>query len=436
MTNTDQLPNVNIKTVDDLAEAQRKANDEAANTAGFQLPGIMFTQGNRRCISTAFPINRIRTKLKVDEVRRQGTVAEVQQAMNRPIMKGHVKNIAAYLRENVRGSYILPPMTLNVQETISVYVPDYEGRLQTVYLVVPETVRLSVTDGGHRTAGVTKACEEMSIDDLVAFDQDAVSVMITLENDITKVHQDFADCSKTKALPKSQLAAYDRRNPANGLVLDLIDRCLLFKDKIDSTSKTLSKTSTNLFLTNQVRQLVKALLVGDHAMADDVFETKAKELLVNNEHEQYATELAKFEAYVNRVTESIPILKEIAGLPPGMPRNRIKDLRGEGSIILTATGMNIIGRIGHELFRDRVDDWETVADLLGTVDWSRGAEMWQGNIIRAGKITTQRAPVRMASEMVRRYIGLPQNHKLDEELIGMTPKVGESSEADASAAAE
>ena len=54
---------------------------------------------------------------------------------------------------------------------------------------------------------------------------DGIGVMITCETNIDQIHQDFADCSKTKPLPPSQLAVYDRRNPANKLVIDLEAKC-------------------------------------------------------------------------------------------------------------------------------------------------------------------------------------------------------------------
>jgi len=411
--------NVNLVAVDNMSDAREASQEEAANTGGLSLPGILFKQGERYCVSTAIPVRRVRTRLlEVDNAKERGNVADVKRATNRPLMKDHVATIATYLRENVGGHYILPPMTLNVQQKISVYVPRaiLNGAFGAVYLVVPETARLSVTDGGHRTNAVIKAASEMTPDDAARFDQDAIAAMITLESDLVQVHQDFADCSKTKPLPKSQLAAYDRRNPANGLVLDLIEACPLFADKIDSTSKTLSALSTNLFLTNQVRQLVKELLISDYAMADDQFEVKAKELLGSNETSHYKDQLEKFVEYVNIVTEAIPVLREIAPLPPGIPRNIIKERRAEGWICLTATGMVIIGRVGYELFRDRRPDWCDVARRLGQVDWSRSGALWRNNIVRAGKMTTQRAPVRLAAENVRRAIGLPPNSKLDEEL--------------------
>ncbi len=411
--------NVNLVPVDNMSDAREASQEEAANTGGLSLPGILFKQGQRYCVSTAVPVRRVRTRLlEVSHAKDRGNVADVKAATNRPLMKDHVGTIAQYLRENVEGRYILPPMTLNVQQRISVYVPRsiLNGAFGAVYLVVPETARLSVTDGGHRTNAIVKAASEMTPEDAAKFDQDAIAAMITLESDLVQVHQDFADCSKTKQLPKSQLAAYDRRNPANGLVLDLIEKCPLFDDKIDSTSKTLSSLSTNLFLTNQVRQLVKELLVGDYAMADDQFEAKAKDLLGSNEAAHYKDQLEKFVEFVNLVTEAIPVLREIAPLPPGTPRNIIKDRRAEGWICLTATGMVIIGRVGYELFRDRRPDWRDVATRLGNIDWSRSGPLWQNNIVRAGKMTTQRAPVRLAAENVRRAIGLPPNPKLDQDL--------------------
>lgn len=410
---------VNLITVNEPRKPSELANEEAVNTNGIALPGILFRQGSRYCISTAIHMRRIRTRLlEVNSVKKYGSLADVQAATNRPMIPEHVTSIANYMRENVGGRYILPPMTLNVQQVISVYAPHYVTDFGMVYVVIPETARLSVTDGGHRTTAIHEAYEKMDDEQRAAFDKDAVSVMITLEGTLTQVHQDFADCSKTRALPKSQLAAYDRRNPANGLVLDLIRNSALFSDKIDSTSKTLSAQSPHLFLTNQVRQLMKELLVGDYAMADEQFETKALALLGSSSTPTYARELAKFSDYINAVTEAIPLLRDIASLPPGTPRNIIKERRKEGWICLTATGMVIIGRIGHELFKEQIADWKTYADRLGSIDWSRDGELWQGNIVRAGKMTTQRAPVRVAVERVRRAIGLQANSKLDAELAG------------------
>ena len=107
---------------------------------------------------------------------------------------------------------------------------------------------------------------------------------------------------------------------------------------------------------------------------------------------------------------------QIANLAPGVPRNTIKDKRVEGYIYLTATGKVILDRIGYELFRDERGNWQKITRKLGTVDWGRDGPLWQNNFVRAGKMTTQRAPVRVAVEKLRRSIGLPAVAKLDAEL--------------------
>ena len=231
--------------------------------------------------------------------------------------------------------------------------------------------------------------------------------MITIESDLAQIHQDFADASKTKALPKSQLAAYDRRNPANGIVLDLIDDCCIFQGRVDSTSKTLSKLSNKLFLTNQVRQMVKELLVGSYALADEQFEDRAITILVDAKSPQYEEQRKRFGEFIDCYTEAVPVLRNIAAMDnSGFAGERVRDLRMEGWVCLMATGLVIVGRIGYLLFKHDVADWKTYVDRLGEIDWRKSGELWQGNIIRDGKVMTQQVPVRLAVQAVRNAIGL------------------------------
>lgn len=405
---------VNRKQLASISLAAMAAQEEAANTAGFVLVGVLFRQGARQCISTAFPIRQVIASLQVNHAKKGNSVAEVQAATNRPVMTDHVDAITEYLVENVGQKYILPPMTLNVQQTISLYEPDFNAEMKPVYIVIPITARLAVTDGGHRTTAIIQALEKLSVDDRAHFEGDALSVMITLESDLSQVHQDFADCSKTKALPPSQLAAYDRRNPANGLVLDIIESCPLFKDRIDSTSKTLSKKSNHLFLTNQVRQLVKELLVGDYGMADSAFEDKAKDILGSSETDVYKAERVRFIEYIQAVTEAIPVLNEIAKLPTaGVVSNKVSDHREEGYVCLSATGLVMIGRIGHELFKTEHADWKDVVARFSEIEWKRSGPLWQGNVVRDGKIVTLRAAVKAGVEKVRVALGFKPDPKFD-----------------------
>ena len=129
-------------------------------------------------------------------------------------------------------------------------------------------------------------------------------------------------------------------------------------------------------------------------------------MLVSSEDARYAEALEKFVEYIRRVTSAIPVWKSIAELPEGLPLNKIKDFRQQGLVCLSATGLVVIGRVGHEMFKNEVSNWRSYADRLGQIDWDRTAPIWQGSIIQSGKLMTQQTPVREAVLRVRAAIGL------------------------------
>jgi DGQHR domain-containing protein len=404
---------VTLKRFPTLEDAQRAAGSEAANTGALSIPVVAFRQGQRTVVTGALPMSWVRTRLEsrsAKGAKKGGSIQDTQAAWNRPEIPEHSQAIAKYLIENYKKAYIVPPLSLNIQHRVHLYIPDYPSEFLPGYLVIPGSAKLAVTDGQHRKTGISNAMDQMDETDAAQFGSDAVAVMITCETDINQIHQDFADCSKTKPLPPSLLAVYDRRNPANRLVGDLERSCPLFKGRIDPTSKTLSKKSTFLFLANQLRQLVKELLAGSYALADADFEKRALELL--GQDEQYTAALQKFMDYINHLTSVIPVWNDIAKLPPGsLEISQIPVKREEGWICLTATGLNVIGRLGHKLFTNAEleKDWRQHASKLGDptiIEWRRDAEFWQGNIIQGNKLLTQQVPLRRAYEKVAQAIGI------------------------------
>jgi DNA sulfur modification protein DndB len=183
--------------------------------------------------------------------------------------------------------------------------------------------------------------------------------------------------------------------------------------RIDSTSKTLSKKSTNLFLANQLRQLVKELLAGSYggyALGDAEFEKRAVELLPPAAEELYSDALAKFSEYINYLSEVMPVWARIAKLPTGtLQVSQIPGIRDEGWICLSATGLNIIGRVGHRLFStgELQQEWREHARKLADIDRKRSAQIWQGNISQGTRLVTQQTPVKNAFKRVCAAIGLP-----------------------------
>ena len=330
---------VTVQEFDSYDLAGQAASRESVNASSLQFPVVVFEQGARLNMAGAFPMKFIRTQLASKSAQKKGTVTGAVESLNRPAMKDHIEAISKfskYLVNNVADRYILPPLTLNVKEPLTLFTVKSSSRIKLGYLSVPITATLSITDGQHRFLATQDAYQKLNEELRNHFDGDGIAVMISCEADTSQIHQDFADCSKTKAIPPSLLAVYDRRNPANGMVMDIIDTCPFFKDKIDSTSKNVSKKSPALFLTNQVRQLVKTLLVDSYAMGDDDFSTFVQTLLRGRD--AYQDALQKYVAYINFLMEHIPVWKEISDLKPGIQSNRIGQLREEGWVCLTAQG--------------------------------------------------------------------------------------------------
>lgn len=392
------------KKCESLEEAQKQAGAEVANTGGFPVPVVMFRQGSRTHLTGALPMVWVRSRLESRSARPSGSIRDTRSAWNRPEIPEHSRAIANYLKENYNRNYIIPPLTLNIQQRVHLYTVDYPSDFRPGYLVIPATAKLAITDGQHRRSGIVTALDDMNEEEQAEFSRNAIAVMITCETETNQVHQDFADCSKTKALPPSLLAVYDRRNPANRLVIDLEEKCPFFTGRIDSTSKTLSKRSTFLFLANQVRQLVKELLTGSYAVPDVDFEKRANEQL--SKELLYQEALEKYSGYINHLAQVIPVWTDIVNLPPaGLEASQIPIKRAEGWVCLTATGLNIIGRVGHALFTKGEKNWKPFADKLGQINWRRDAEIWQGNIVQGTRIMTQQGPLKMAFPKVCDAIG-------------------------------
>jgi DNA sulfur modification protein DndB len=403
---------VNIRKFSSLEEIQREASAEVVNTGGYSLPVVCFHQGTRWMLTGALPFTLVKSRLEKRSAEKQGSLHNTRMALNRPELQEHSRVIANYLKENYSKKYIVPPLTLNIQQAVNLYTFNYASEFLPGFLVIPATAKLAITDGQHRRSAIITALEELEGDAQDQLSRDAVAVMISCETDVPQIHQDFADCSKTKALPPSLLAVYDLRNPANRLVAGLEQSCILFKDRIDSTSKTLSKKSTYLFLANQIRQLVKELLVGSYATADPQFEKRAFELLDPESH--YDEAVRRYSEYINYLTEQIPIWKDIAATRPGIEASQIPAKRAEGWVCLTATGLNLIGRVGHLMIRERITNWREYADKLAQLDWRKSSEIWQGNIIKGDKVMTQQVPLREGYEKVVELVGLSRQRKLAE----------------------
>ncbi|MEV5836776.1 DNA sulfur modification protein DndB [Nocardia sp. NPDC052112] len=393
---------------DGLDKALTAASADAAAAGARVFPCTVFQQGQRTMISTSFPYSFLSHQVVSESVDKGG---DPTNTTNRPLMTDHVKNINSYVREN-QDDYILPPVTLNARQLPALHVPRGNFKNRLGFMVIGDSVRFYVTDGQHRITaikghGVGRSAIPGLVDLGIGFEDDSLAVLIVVEDDLKRIHQDFADAAQTKQIPASLLAVYNTREPVNSVLADLVEQTRLFRGRVDSTAKTLPKASQAVFLLNQVRQFVKELLFADYALSEDSVARQSAQLLGNKTtRDEFVTDAVTL---IETMSEHMDPWREICELPTsGGPANQVADFR-QKYINMTATGLVVIGRVAFEIRKSPDLTWrsEQYKRLATEIDWRRIATIWRNNIISTDdKVSTQRGPVRDASNKVKEQLGL------------------------------
>ena len=152
-------------------------------------------------------------------------------------------------------------------------------------------------------------------------------------------------------------------------------------------------------------------MTGDVAMGEAQFIEKAKQLMPNVD--EYERMLVKFAEYINLLAEHLPAWKEASLIKPGPDLIKVKSLRIRPTLAFTATGLNIIGRIGYDLFNSG-EDWKPFALEFANLSFNKSDPIWKDVMTsKKGKdgkevwqVATQRGPVMRAVARVRQKIGL------------------------------
>lgn len=445
--NEEKVGNLRFARFSQFTEVAKEAYTQAANMSAEVVPVTVFRQGQRYQVVGVMRLGVVSRILYADAAKKGASLDSIGSTSNRPEDPKHTTEIADYIKTNMSAKYVLGALTLNVQQELTVFTGPPGSDVQMGYLILPWTARISITDGQHRQKAIKQLLDEgLSADDKNSLGQQGIAVIITNETDIEQIHQDFADASKTKPLPPGLLAAYDTRNPANRVVLLLEKNCKLFKGRIDATSKSISKNSPMLFTANQIRSFVKEFVAGSWQLGNVEFERRAQLHLPTEEI--LNAEMAKAADYINRVTDAIPVLRAISELKGGIAAGKVAEFRGDeksgGYVCLSASGLVILGKIGHELIINHEHDWQSFADRLGQIPWEKNAAMWQGNVVQPSKnkngapilkILQQQNLIRQAANNVRVAIGLAAEPEpaadLQRELAGSPSGDEQSAQATA-----
>jgi DNA sulfur modification protein DndB len=389
---------------DTLQEAFNAAAEAAMTSFGRPVSGILYTQGGRRFISTGLPI-----KMLLTLARRQSETKkeEPNKTRNRPLDQGHVREIAEYLRS--ASEYLVPPIILNAAQPLQTF--EYRGSAATrpcVFVLPPEEY-LYVTDGQHRLEALRQAMTQRP-----ELEHDSVGVTIIEEADIDKVHQDFFDAAQVKPLAKALLVEYDGREPVNWLAREVSNAAHVFKGRVERIGNV-GKNSLMLFTTNQVKQGVLQLVVGDWSLYGEAMQKQAEQT-VDPAKNLWKERLINF---FNEFTEENDQWHEVAERPlesglstdiPGM-REKYLHFTGAGLLVLCGVGHAIM-EVNASPDGSLTPEQKDLVRQLASLDWSRRASLWQGYLIGPqGNVTPQKNHIILAVAKVKKALGLPGTTK-------------------------
>ena len=236
--------------------------------------------------------------------------------------------------------------------------------------------------------------------------EDGIGVTIVIEDDMGKIHQLFFDCAQTKPVPQSLLTAYDKRDPLARLVRDVHEQVAVFSGRIEQISKTVGKSSINVFTLNQLRLGIAEILTGDATQATVSLRKDMAKMLgseqAEEEHRRYVVEFFNSFSLANHEWSEL-----LGAGDPALGAVDTNALRHK-FVHFTGTGLTILGRIAFFLRNYPSPERERLIEALARqVDWSRGANLWQGNVVVSERMSGQRAAVETAVIDVKHQLGIP-----------------------------
>jgi DGQHR domain-containing protein len=358
-------------------------------------PGIVFEQGGRSFVATAFPLRYVSERVRIDSAKRGSDPA---LSYNRPLIPEHHKAIQRYLLSE--PGYFLPGLSLAVSAELRCHVTRTSSSVKLGIMVLPVDLLYNCTDGQHRTVAVRDAVKEAE-----RLGEDAIAITLVVEHDLAKIHDDFYHASLTKAIPASLLTVFNRRDRLAGLVREISDEVPVFKDRIEKITKTTGKSAVNLFTLNQLRAGVAELLTGNSSQANvQLIEETAARL---RDDEAYAEHKRLIQEFYEMFTSANPQWSGV--LASGDPATATIDtsaLRDE-FLSCTGTGLIVISRVGYAIRGYPTTERAGLVKALGAdIDWSRSSDFWAGTVVTQRRVVSQRGPIESAVIRTKQKLGI------------------------------
>ncbi|MBW4554519.1 MAG: DNA sulfur modification protein DndB [Trichormus sp. ATA11-4-KO1] len=377
-------------------DAQTQAFSDAATSGARVFLCHVYEQGGRTHLTFSLPFNLLLEMARLNSAHPKNNKSSAEEFINRPLIQQHVDEIAKYLLET--DNYILPPFIFNSTTPIRVFAFG-AGAVKFGYAVVPTNVELYVTDGQHRIKAVEKAIMVRP-----ELRDDSATVLVIREDDLDQIHQDFADCAKTRPIPPALLAAFDVSNVLARLTRQLTKELVIFDGRIDKVSRTVGKDPNYLFTMNQLKVCTAEFLFG--SSRKQVIESRS-----NQKKGESSLLLAKARIFYAEFCQNNDAWKPLLKPASETANLDLYTLRQQ-RIDFNSVGFQIISKLGHLIFFGKEFTDEERSQLIKAVanlDYTRDSKLWQNNVVLVDdegnkKIVTQMAALDKAFNVALKEI--------------------------------
>lgn len=364
-------PHVRVQTTDSFESLMSEIGRRSMmGYAGEVFFGTAFVQGSRLQFTTAMPMQKMLDVSKTDRSRKKDSILEVTEHSNRPQEPAHAKHLRTYLVTTacIGDKFILPSFTFNYgvaldddapDATIILFASSEDGtNAWPGILLLPQGAKLDTTDGAHRRSQIVDILNNSKIADDAkdALKRNAVDVKIVFESSRSDSHQDFADCGKAKAIPKSLVTTFDVRDRRNALSRELVKTSPFLAEYVDATASNvnLSSKSRMIWSMSAIRMFVGHVI--DH---------HADSNLTEDDRTDGAADF--FAALVRHLPQLRALDKARKEKNPEVTTGSLRDIKG-GDVALRGVGMAVFARAFLYCVEEEID-YDVMAAKLATIDW-------------------------------------------------------------------
>lgn len=204
----------------------------------YSFPAVKGIQAGNEFYTAQIPFKYLVKLFRFDE----DTLPPEARAQ-RNLNERHARDIADYIVEN-RHEYVLPAITASVSSEMAFEGLQVSGAGARVgVLHIPMDAVMLINDGQHRRRGIELALESMPM-----LGEETVCVTLFFDQGLQRSQQMFADINANAKKPSSSLSAlYDKRDPFNGFVLELLKELPDFRSRIEFESGSVGPKSFKLW---------------------------------------------------------------------------------------------------------------------------------------------------------------------------------------------